>query len=233
MSGDLLAIIPARGGSKRLSRKNVLPLAGKPLIAWTIEAALRCGAVGRVVVSTEDPEIAAVAESCGAEVPFMRSPGLATDTTTTIDVVLDILSKLPQAGRVVLLQPTSPLRTARHIDEAAKLMDVRGAKAVVSVSEAEHPPEWSNPLPEDGSMDRFLRDDLKNKRSQDLPVSYRLNGAIYIADARMLIQERTFLPCRGAYAYRMDRESSIDIDGKVDFILAEILMRDRLEVSSI
>jgi len=228
----MLAIIPARGGSKRLPRKNILPLAGKPLIAWTIEAALESTAVGRVVVSTDDPEIAAVAELFGAEVPFMRPPELATDAATTIDVVLDILSKLPQPGSIVLLQPTCPLRTARHIDEAAKLMGERGANAVVSVSEAEHPPEWANPLPEDGSMDQFLREDLRNKRSQELPVSYRLNGAIYIADARTLVQERTFIMHKGAYAYRMDRESSVDIDDKVDFMLAEILMRDRLEVSS-
>jgi CMP-N,N'-diacetyllegionaminic acid synthase len=231
MSGSgTIAIIPARGGSKRVPGKNLLPLLGKPLIAWTIEAALKSNAVDRVVVSTDDPEIAAAAKSFGAEVPFMRPAELATDSAPTISVILDVLSKIPQSRRIFLLQPTSPLRTANHIDEAAKLMDDRKANAVISVSEAEHPPEWSNSLPEDGSMDRFLGDELKNKRSQDLPRKFRLNGAIYIADARVLVQERTFLLSRRAYAYRMDRESSIDIDSKIDLMIAEVMMRDRLDM---
>ena len=227
MNTGVLAIIPARGGSKRLPRKNLLNLAGKPLIAWTIEAAQRSRAVERVLVSTEDLEIAAVAKSYGAEVPFMRPPELATDNAKTIDVVLDMLLNVKHSGRIVLLQPTSPLRTARHIDEALKLMDKQKASAVVSVSEAIHPPEWSNSLPEGGSMDMFVRKDMNNKRKQDLPISYYLNGAIYFADVLMLMRKKSFLPATGAYAYKMDKLSSVDIDDEVDFMLAEVLMKRR------
>jgi CMP-N,N'-diacetyllegionaminic acid synthase len=228
MNTGVLAIIPARGGSKRLPRKNLLHLAGKPLIAWTIEAAQRSRAVDRVIVSTEDLEIAAVAKSYGAEVPFMRPSELATDNAKTIDVVLDILLNVQHSGRLVLLQPTSPLRTARHIDEAYKLMDKRRASAVVSVSEAIHPPEWTNSLPEDGGMDMFMSKDMDNKRKQDLPVNYYLNGAIYFMDVLMLMHEKSFLPATGAYAYTMDKLSSVDIDDEVDFMLAEVLMKRRL-----
>lgn len=224
----IYAIIPARGGSKRLPRKNLLPLAGKPLIAWTIEAALRSKGADRVIVSTEDAEIARVAESYGAEVPFMRPVELATDTTTTMDVIVDLLGKLPACKSMMLLQPTSPLRTATHISQALDLFREKQAKGVIGVCEVDHPVEWTNTLPDDGCMDGFLDQKLKNLRSQDLPTRYRVNGAIYIMDTETFLMEKTFYPARGGFAYRMERESSIDIDGNLDFMLAELLMQARL-----
>jgi CMP-N,N'-diacetyllegionaminic acid synthase len=228
----MLAIIPARGGSKRLLRKNILPLAGRPVIAWTIEAALKSSAVKRVVVSTDDPEIAAIAKSFGAEVPFLRESELASDTTSTIDVVVDTLKRLTFEGRLVLLQPTSPLRTAMHIDEAANLMTIKSADGVVSVTKAEHPLEWFGLLPDDGCMRKFLDPGVRNLRSQDLPVSYRLNGAIYIAESRKLIEEGTFFLRKNVYAYRMERESSVDIDDEFDYRVADMLLKDRLHALS-
>lgn len=222
-NSNVLAIIPARGGSKRLPRKNLLPLAGKPMIAWSIEAALNSNAVDEVIVSTEDPEIAEISRMLGADVPFMRPSELASDTADSIDVVLDILSKLPLPKRVVLLQPTSPLRTSKHIDEAILLMDRMHANAIVSVCKENHPLEWINTLPPDGNMDNFLQHALKKRRSQDLPDRYRINGAIYITDALKLCKQKTFFLSQGTYAYIMDSKSSVDVDQKTDFIMAEIL----------
>ncbi len=227
MTSGLLAIIPARGGSKRLPRKNILPLAGKPLIAWTIEAALQSKEVDRVIVSTDDPEIAVVAKSFGAEVPFMRSPALATDTATTLDVVLDVLYRMPGINRMIILQPTSPLRTAQDIDNAVSLLDTRRAKAVISVCESETPVAWMNSLPEDGCMDNFLLDHIKNKRSQDLPTTYLLNGSIYVINSQTVESEKSLIPRSGAYAYKMDRKDSVDIDDELDFIIAETLLKNR------
>ncbi len=229
---DLIAIIPARGGSKRLPRKNLLPLAGKPLIAWTIEAAIKSRKAGRVVVSTDDLEIAEVSKSYGAEVPFMRPQELAADDSTTVDVVLDVLNRLNTFSHIMLLQPTSPLRDSVHIEEAVYTVEKHSASAVVSVSPMEHPTEWANTIPSSGSMDKFLRDEIKNKRSQDFPLRYRINGAIFIIEAKLLIEEHTFLPSKGAYAFHMARESAIDIDSKVDLMVAEVLMQDRITHSS-
>jgi CMP-N-acetylneuraminic acid synthetase len=174
-----LAVIPARGGSKRLPRKNVLDLAGKPLIAWTIEAAKQSKYIDHFVVSTDDQEITDVSKQFGAEV--LTRPGeLATDTASSVDVVLhSINAQQKQYDYVILLQPTSPLRTAQHIDEAIELLFEKNANAIISVCETDHSPLWSNTLHEDGNMDNFIREEVKGKRSQDLPTYYRLNGAIF------------------------------------------------------
>lgn len=225
-----IAIIPARGGSKRLPRKNLLQLAGKPLIGWTIEAALESQNLSRVIVSTDDTEIAEVAQQFGAEVPFMRSQALASDLATTVDVVEDVIRRVAdiEFKHIVLLQPTTPLRTAKHIDEAIELYRRVEACAVVGVSEMEHPVEWSNVLPEDGRMDSFLDESVMNKRSQDLPTRYRINGAIYVSDAGRLLNEHSLLFRSGTYAYRMQRECSVDIDDRIDFMVAEVLMQEKL-----
>ena len=218
-----LAIIPARGGSKRLPRKNVLDLYGKPLIAWSIEAGLKSQYIDAVVVTSDDDEILDISKKFGAET-IKRPDELAGDTATTFDAIKHTIDNLEKYDYIVLLQPTSPLRDEKHINEAIELLESKNADAAVSVCEMDHSPLWSNTLPEDGSMKGFLRDEVLNKRSQDLEKYYRLNGAIYICKTEKLLKERSFFLKENIFAYVMDRQSSIDIDEEIDFKIAEILM---------
>mgnify|MGYP003972197867 CR=1 FL=1 len=222
----LLAIIPARSGSKRLPRKNILDLAGKPLIAWTIEAALESKYIDRIVVSTDSKEISSISRKYGADVPFMRPDELATDETTSIDVVLHQLDQLEECNDsysyVILLQPTSPLRTAENIDESVEWLKSRNSDAVISVCKVEHSPLWCNTIPADGSLLNFLDDSILNKRSQDLNQYYRLNGAIYLCNIKLLKKEKNFFLKSNSIAYKMNEEQSIDIDSKNDFMCASM-----------
>lgn len=217
-----LAIIPARGGSKRLPRKNILNLAGKPLIAWTIEAASGSTYIDATVVSSDDVEILSVAHQYGAKT-LQRPDELATDTATSFDAVKHAIENSEPCDYVVLLQPTSPLRTSQHIDEAIELLISKNADAVISVSEMDHSPLWSNTLPENGSMEHFLRDEVINSRSQDLEKHYRLNGAIYICKTEKLLEEKSFFIQKNIFAYIMHRHNSVDIDDVIDFELAKII----------
>lgn len=145
-----LAIIPARGGSKRLPRKNVLDLCGKPLITWSIEAGLNSKYIDKVVVSSDDDEILEISRKFGAET-IKRPDELASDTATTFDAIKHTIDNLEKYDYIVLLQPTSPLRDQKHIDEAIELLVEKNADAVVSVCEMDHSPLWSNTLPQDGN----------------------------------------------------------------------------------
>ncbi len=218
-----LAIIPARGGSKRLPRKNILPLANKPLIGWTIEAALNCNAISKIVVSSDDDEILAVANSYKVDA-LKRPEYLATDTATSFDAIKHAIECDPGYEYIILLQPTSPLRTTKHLQEAILLLEEKQADAVISVCETEHSPLWTNTLPVDKSMQGFLREELLNIRSQDLPIYYRLNGAIYICKTNKLLEAESFFLKENIYAYLMDIKSSVDIDTEIDFKWAELLM---------
>ncbi len=225
----LLAVIPARGGSKRLPGKNLKPLCGKPLIAWSIEAAKQSRHIDCTVVSTDDPAIADAARKYGAETPFIRPSNLATDTSGTVEVIEHALKWYEnELNRrfdfVVLLQPTSPLRTAEEIDEAVELLKKKGADAVISVCEMDHSPLWSNTLPPDLSLKHFIRPEIQHLRSQDLPTYYRINGAIYICKTEKLLKEKTLFLSDNIYAYKMCREHSIDIDSPIDLIVAQALL---------
>ncbi len=221
---SFLAIIPARGGSKRLPRKNILDLAGKPLIAWTIEAGLKSRYLDIVVVSSDDDDILGISQDYGSGI--MRRPAeLAGDTATTFDAIRHAMENSERPfDYIVLLQPTSPLRNEKHIDEAIELLMLKDADAVISVCEMDHSPLWSNTLPEDGDMSCFLKDELKNKRSQDLPTYYRLNGAIYICKTEKLLKEKSFLLKENVFAFSMGKEASIDIDDINDFYLASYFL---------
>lgn len=225
-----IAVIPARGGSKRMPGKNLLELGGKPLIVWTIEAALGSGCFDEVVVSTDDPEIAAVARSIGATVPFIRPAEISTDTAASIDVVRHALSWFEAKGReyetVTLLQPTSPLRTAGHIREAFDQFVRKNANTVVSMCASEHPLEWYGELEADDSIDRFCSRQ-PFRRSQDYPLRYRLNGAIYITRRRIVAEYGSFFAPSGNFAYIMNAMDSIDIDTRVDFLIAESISEFR------
>lgn len=227
---SVLVIIPARGGSKRLPRKNCLLLRGKPLIAYSIEAGRQSKYVDEVLVSTDDDEIAVIGHAYGASVPFMRPPSLATDEATTVDVICHAIQYYKVERQkvfdyIMVLQPTSPLRTVAHVDAALELLIAKQADAVVSVCETAHSPLWANVLPDDGSLQYFLRPEVKGKRSQDLPVHYRLNGAIYICDIKRFLQEKDLFLADNIFAYQMTQECSVDIDNKLDFQLCEILLK--------
>ncbi len=224
----ILAVIPARGGSKRLLRKNVLDLGGKPLIGWTINAALRCTYIDRVIVSTEDSEIAKIATVFGADIPFLRPKKMAEDDTSTVDLVLGLLDKVEEKNSyydyIIVLQPTSPLRTTEHIEAAFEQLIKYNQSAIVSVCHTEHHPFWCNTLNKDRSMSSFLQNDMHNVRSQNLPDYYRLNGAIYICDINKLKTEKTFLLSRDCMAFIMENKSSIDIDTIDDFNHAQVAL---------
>ena len=223
MNKRFLAIIPARGGSKRLPRKNILDLCGKPLISWSIEAALKSKYISKVVVSSDDEEILNISSNFGADI-IKRPYELANDTATTIDAIKHTIDNFENYDYIVLLQPTSPLRDEKHIDEAIELLQAKNADAIVSVCEMDHSPLWSNTLPQDGNMNHFLKDEILNKRSQDLEKYYRLNGAIYICKTENLLEEKSFFLKENIFAYVMDRESSIDIDEEIDFKIAEAMI---------
>ncbi|SHH17612.1 acylneuraminate cytidylyltransferase family protein [Ferrimonas marina] len=220
--GGVMALIPARGGSKRLPGKNLRPLAGKPMIAHTIEAARAAACIDQVVVSTDCPQIAQVARQYGAEVPGLRPAKLASDEAGSAEVVAHALSHwaTPGISHVALLQPTSPLRGAEHIDAAWEQMQRHQARAVVSVTPCEHPPQWSNQLGPDASLDGFLSRNAQ-QRSQDLGPWFRLNGAIYLFE-RTLPLSSLYGP--GSHALVMDNRASVDIDTLLDFQFAEFLL---------
>lgn len=228
-----IAIIPARGGSKRLPGKNMMMIAGKPLIGWTIEAAIESGVFGKVVVSTDSWEIAVLAAQFGAEVPFMRPEELTQDNTPTVDVMIHAVNELsmgvnPHWTHVACLQPTSPLRTAQNIREAVQQLEEKRADAVISVCRSEHSPLWSNTLPESLSLEGFIPENIQKTPSQQLPAYYRLNGALYFCRIARMMEERTLFLNSGAYAYVMSRKDSIDIDDQVDFDLAAIYLGQRV-----
>ena len=226
-----LTIIPARGGSKAIPHKNIKLLAGKPLIAWTIEAAINCRKLSRVIVSTDDPEIAKVALQCGAEVPFLRPAELARDESSSLSVVLHLVHWLEEQGShvpeyVLLLQPTSPFRTTEDIEAAIESANSRRVNAVVSVCEAKVHPFLCKRIQEDGMLVDFMTAHIDYLRRQDLPPAYSLNGAIYMNRYELLLEERTFLP-KDTLPYLMPPERSLDLDTPWDWHLAELILREK------
>ena len=220
----ILAIVPARGGSKRLSRKNLQPLAGKPLILWSLEAGIKSKYIDKLVVSSEDTEILKLSKKYGIH-PIVRPKELATDESLIFSGVKHVVETIDENfDFIVLLQPTSPLRNEIHIDKALEFLVHKDADAVISVSEMEHSPLRSNILPDDKSMAGFIKEDVKGIRNQDLKQYYRLNGAIYICKTVRLMNENTFLIENNIFAFEMDRKSSVDIDVKEDLLIAERFM---------
>ncbi len=224
-----LAMIPARSGSKGVKDKNIRPLLGKPLMAYSIEAALLAGVFEEVMVSTDSVEYAEIARRHGAKVPFLRDSLHAQDASSSWDVAAEVLDAYGKMGRhfdtFCLLQPTSPLRDAEDIANAYREYREKNAIAVVSVCECEHSPRWSNFLDASLSLDGFVTPEAASGRQQ-LQTHYRLNGAIYIVDTAEFARNR-FLYREGAYAYVMPKEWSIDIDTEYDFIIAEAFMKER------
>jgi N-acylneuraminate cytidylyltransferase len=222
---SMLALIPARAGSKGIPRKNIGNLHGKPLVAWTIEAAQGASGVDRVVVTTEDPEIADISRSWGAEVPFLRPVELSGDDTPGIEPVIHAISLLPDFDWVLLLQPTSPLRTAQDIDAIVELVKGRNAPSAVSVCEASSNPYWTYLVDTSDHLTPLVSAPLPTRR-QDLPAAYSLNGALYLAKRDWLLENRTFVTAE-TLGYVMPVERSVDIDSPLDWKWAEFLMKEQ------
>lgn len=212
----VLALIPARGGSKGVPGKNILPISGKPLIQWTIDAARASRYIDRLILSSDDDEIMAVAAVGGCEIPFRRDASLAGDTASSIDVVVDALERVPGYDIVVLLQPTSPLRIASDIDGAIERLESSGAPACVTVRAAEEHPYWTFYADEQGRLSHYVKPPAGiPMRRQDLPEAWCLNGAVYAVRTEWFLRNRSILTADTVF-YPMPAERSIDIDTPTD-----------------
>jgi CMP-N,N'-diacetyllegionaminic acid synthase len=223
---SVLALIPARGGSKGVPGKNIRPAGGKPLIAWTIEAARASRYVDRVILSSDDPAISAVAGEFGCEVPFMRPAEFATDEAESMDVVRHALKSLPHRyDYLVLLQPTSPLRRAEDIDGALERCLRGAALTCVSVCEPDKSPYWMMTMTADGLVRPLFPPNEMPSRRQDAPLFFALNGAVYVAPTDHLAAGGGFLTA-ATVGYVMPKDRSFDIDTELDLRLADFLLTE-------
>ncbi len=222
-----IGIIPARGGSKTIPRKNLRMLCGKPLIAWTIESARKASKLDRLICSTDDEEIAAVARKYGCEVPFMRPKELARDRVQIIAPTLHALEWFIERGEkydtVVMLQCTSPFRTGKHIDGAIEEYRARKKASLISVSESDAPPYWLYTMTGEHELTPLFSDGRSGSQRQALPTTYKPNGAIFVNDADTLKKHQDFLKPK-AFGFVMDRKYSLDIDCEDDWQYAEYLI---------
>ncbi|MFA4133385.1 MULTISPECIES: cytidylyltransferase domain-containing protein [unclassified Brevibacillus] len=226
----VLAIIPARGGSKGVPRKNIREVCGKPLIAWTVEVAQKSVYIDRLILSTEDDEIASVGRAYGCEVPFMRPKELAHDHTPGIDPVLHVLEIFDSYDYVVLLQPTSPFRNVSDIDGSIEKCLQSNAKSCVAMTLSDKTPYWMYFLDGNSRMKPVLRTEQTITRRQDAPNAYVINGAIYVAECRWLKSHQSFLSDE-TVAYIMPKERSLDIDSEIDFFIMEHVLKNRNKIN--
>ncbi len=233
----MIAFIPARGGSKGVPGKNIKEICGKPLIAHTIQAALKADKIDRVIVTTDDEDIARVAREAGAEVPFMRPAELASDTASAVDVYLHAAEFVAnETGKPVekfmVLLPTAPLRDENNINEAIEQFEHDGATTLISFTEAECPVGWYHTMDEQGRIKNagFGAKGSNVANRQTNATYYIPNGAIYILDYKLLKEQRTYY-CDNTYAYIMSRADSIDIDYPIDFEIAELMMKKKLGIN--
>lgn len=227
----MIAIIPARGGSKGLPGKNIKSLNGKPLIAYTIEAALKSKSIDQVIVTTDSKEIATIASDYGASVPFLRPDELASDTASAVDVYLHAVEFVmkesgAQIEKFVVLLPTAPMRTEKHIDEAMELFTTSRASTLISVKEAETPISWYFDMEGDKRILNAGFGNIANSvANRQLNTQYYVpNGAIYVLDYNLLKEKRTYY-CDNTIGYLMSVRDSVDIDTIDEFEYAEYLMR--------
>lgn len=219
---SVIAIIPARGGSKGLPGKNIKDLCGKPLIVWTIEAALKSSYIDTVLVTSDDDNILKISEAAGAKI-IKRPSNLATDESPSMDAILHALEHRKKYDIVILLQPTSPLRNNQHIDEALELFISKESNSVISVSEVIESPYWMYEIKE--GVLRPLLENTNVTRRQDLPKVYKLNGALYIKQYEKLVLDKSFVDL-STYSYVMPLNIAIDIDNKLDWQLATKLLEE-------
>ncbi|WP_292256591.1 2-C-methyl-D-erythritol 4-phosphate cytidylyltransferase [Marinospirillum sp.] len=224
-----LAIVPARAGSKRLPGKNLLPLQGKPLIQWTLDAALASEKIDRVLVTSDDQNLLKLADQLGC-MTLLRPKELATDTASTYSVLEHALQHLHDQQvypeQTLLLQPTSPLRSTADIDKGLALMEEKDTDSIISVCPVDHPVQWCNTLDDQCKMDNFISKEILGQRSQELPTHYRINGAFYLAKTPLLLQHKSFF-MPNSYALVMGQENSVDIDTELDFLFCQTLMQHK------
>jgi CMP-N-acetylneuraminic acid synthetase len=224
-----VALITARGGSKGLPRKNILPINGAPLISWTIDASLKANSINRVFVSTDDAEIAQISLKFGAEV-IDRPEAISGDFSTSEDAVLHAINSLKGIGvnvrKICLLQPTSPLRKSSHIDKAFDVLSNKKCKGVVSVFESRYNAAKAYKISKDGTISGLLFSDAPYTPRQQLPNAYFPNGAIYLFTAESFLENNT-LPRNNVYPLLMQEDESVDIDSLQDLKQAELLMKEK------
>lgn len=231
----VVGLITARGGSKGVPRKNIQVLAGKPLIAWSIEAALQSQELDRVIVSTDDKEIAAISRRYGAEVPFIRPLSLALDASSHVDVVLHAIDWLAEHEQydteyVAMLQPTSPFRIAADIDGAIQFAKEKNAKSVIGMMEAPSHPVCLRGMNEDGLLLEISPEQKESAlRRQVLTDVYAFNGALYVLKAETFRVDKTFRPYQETYGYKMPPERSWEIDTEWEFMVASLLMENQVD----
>jgi CMP-N,N'-diacetyllegionaminic acid synthase len=228
--GRALAVITARGGSKGLPGKNVRAVAGKPLIVWTIEAGLGSKYVDRLILSSDDETIISVARDAGCDVPFRREARLAADDTSSIDVVLDAIERCPNYEWLLVLQPTSPLRTSADIDAAVECCIASSSPSCISVCAVEQNPHWMY-REKDGRLVSIM-EGPEIQRRQELPPVYIANGAIYVAQTAWFLQHRKLFLPGTTVGYQMPVHRSIDIDDIEDLQRAETILLAQQHVSA-
>lgn len=223
----MIALVPARSGSKGLPGKNIKNLLGKPLIAYTIEEALKSKYITDVVISTDSKEIENIALNYGAKSHFVRPSHLARDTSKAIDTYIYTVDRLKKEfnykiSNLIVLQPTSPLRKVKDIDGAIKLYKKKNADSVISYTESHHPIDWHKYIDKNGKIEHIFKSQLKNR--QELRKSYLPNGAIYIFTYTLMKSKNYF--SNKTYPYLMPAERSVDIDTENDFLFAEFILKN-------
>lgn len=228
----VLGLIPARGGSKGIPRKNIRPLGGKPLLQYSAESALAARRLARVVLSTDDEEIAKIGLECGLEVPFLRPAELAEDTTPTLPVVQHAIRWLESEGErfdaVCLLQPTNPFRRAEHIDDCIDLLEKSGADSAVSLLPvpAEYNPHWVYFQDEEGSLRLSTGEETPIPRRQALPPAFHREGSVYVT-RRSVVMDENSLYGKRVVGYLMEADSSVNIDNQEDWERAVAIVSNR------
>ncbi len=219
----LVGLIPARGGSKGIKRKNIKEIFGKPLIAWTIRQALETKSLDKVIVSTDDDEIANISVDYGAEVPFIRPKRIALDDSPGISNVLHLLEHIPKVSKILYLQPTSPLREIEDILNIIELQNKHDADSCISLSKAPKHPSWMYKLENNRKMNPIFCEESASRR-QDLSDVFVINGALYLGNAEFYKREKKFINSE-TLGYIMPKERSIDIDDMDDWMLAELKLK--------
>jgi len=221
-----LGLIPAKGGSKRLRRKNILNLGDKPLLGWAIQSALNSGVIDKLVVSTEDDEIANVAIKYGADIPFKRPKELSVDPAGVVDVALHAInqldSKLKEFDKIVILLPTCPFRTAEDIKNAFDLFTKMKGQFLMSISEYSHTPFSAMGISSNNYLTPYFNQYI-GKKSQELPIAYRANGAIHILDIKSFVKYQSYYQ-QPLIGFTMPRIRSVDIDTKEDLLFAKFIL---------
>lgn len=225
---SVLAVIPARGGSKGLPGKNMLEFEGRPLVSWAMLSAVQSQFVDRVVLSTDDARIKETGEALGVDIPYIRPSHLANDTSPVVDTIIDLMTYMEtredrRYDLIVLLQPTSPFRTHEHVDKALLAMNSGGHESLISCKRAKHPPNWYVRRNDDATIELLAERDSTTRQRQYYEY-YQFNGAVYISKWENLKSDKSFYtpPCT---LFLMSEEDSIDIDSAYDFEFAKAVAR--------